>query len=101
MTTVDGNVDAILINTGTILPATLAGLNDISGADILTQQLTEAYAANGVVPTTTQAIMAIHQMLMQHGAAGTDITVKKLDNATTAFTVTLDDANNPTSAERQ
>lgn len=65
-----------------------------------TTQITESYAANGTAPTRDQALMAIHQMLMQFAISGTSITVKKLDNSTTAFTVTLDDDTNPTSAAR-
>lgn len=67
---------------------------------ILTTQMTEDYAANGVAPTLAQAQFAIHQMLMQFGISGTSLTVKKLDNSTTAFIVTLDDASDPTSAVR-
>ncbi len=67
---------------------------------VMTTQMTESYAANGVSPTVTQALMAVHQMLMQFSIAGTSITVKKLDNATTAFIVTLNDATTPTAAVR-
>ena len=93
-------VSGILVDTGTTLPATLAALNDISVADILTTQMTEAYAANGVAPTLAQATFAIHQMLMQFGISGTSLTVRQLDNTTTAFVVTLDDAAAPTDAKR-
>lgn len=69
-------------------------------AAILTTQMTEAYAANGVAPTAAQALFAIHQLLMQFAISGTNLTVRKLDNSTTAFTVTLNDATSPTSAVR-
>lgn len=65
-----------------------------------TTAMTEAYAANGVAPTPVQAMFAIHQMLMQFGIATTNYTVKKLDNTTTAFVVTLDSATAPTAASR-
>lgn len=65
-----------------------------------TSAMTEAYAANGVAPTPVQALMAIHQVLMQFAISGTSYTVKKLDNSTTAFTVTLDSSSSPTSAVR-
>ena len=65
-----------------------------------TTQMTESYAANGVAPTRDQCIQAIHQYLMQFGIASTNYTVKKLDNSTTAFVVTLDSATTPTSAAR-
>ena len=72
----------------------------ISVADILTTQMTESYATNGTAPTLAQSQFAIHQMLMQFAISGTSYTVKKLDNSTTAFVVTLDDATTPTSAVR-
>ena len=67
---------------------------------ILRTQMVESYAANGVAPTQAQALFAIHQMLMQFGIAGTSITVRKLDDSTTAFVVTLDSATEPTDAKR-
>ena len=65
-----------------------------------TVAMTEAYAANGVAPTPVQAIFAIHQYLQDFAISGTSYTVKKLDNATTAFVITLDDAATPTAASR-
>jgi hypothetical protein len=67
---------------------------------LLTTQMTESYAANGVAPTLAQAQFAVHQFMMQHGISGTAWTVRKLDNTTTAFVVTLDDATSPTDAKR-
>lgn len=71
-----------------------------NAAAVLTTQMTESYAANGVAPTLAEAQFAIHQMLQQFGIAGTSLTVRKLDDATTAFVVTLDDATSPTDAKR-
>lgn len=85
---------------GASVSADIAALNDISVADILTTQMTESYAANGVAPTLAQAVFAIHQNLMEFTIAGTSYTVKKLDSSTTAFVVTLDDATSPTGATR-
>lgn len=65
-----------------------------------TAAVTESYAANGAAPTPVQAILGIHQMLMQFAISTTSYTVKKLDNSTTAFVVTLDSATAPTSAAR-
>ena len=67
---------------------------------LLTTQMTESYASNGVAPTLAQAQFAVHQFMMQHGISGTAWTVRKLDNTTTAFVVTLDDATSPTDAKR-
>lgn len=78
-------------------------LNDPTAAAIATavveKTLADAYAANGVDPTLQQAIMAVHQMLMDFSISGTSLTVNKVDG-TTAFVVTLDDATNPTGAAR-
>ena len=69
-------------------------------AAVLTEQMIESYAANGAAPTLTQAMMALHQMLMDFDISGTTCTVKKLDSAATAFVVTLNDAANPTGVTR-
>lgn len=92
------NAEAFFDGTG------YAGTNNViptvTNLTQLTTAMTESYAANGAAPTMVQALMAIHQMLMQFAISGTSLTVKKLDNSTTAFVVTLDDATNPTSAVR-
>lgn len=76
------------------------GMSDAAVDAILTRQMTESYAANGVAPTLAQAQFAKHQMLMQFGIVGTSYTVRRLDDSTTAFIVTLDDAASPTDAKR-
>lgn len=84
------------------LPISDAGGLDMDAivTDVLTTQMTESYAANGVAPTLAQAQFAIHQALMQFGISGTSLTVRKLDDSTTAFVVTLDSASAPTDAKR-
>jgi len=87
-----------------------AGLTDLGGmstamkaeiyAAAMQTQMTEGYAANGVAPTSEEAQFAIHQMLMQFGIVTTTLTVRKLDDTTTAFVVTLDDGTSPTDAKR-
>lgn len=84
---------------GDAMALTTAERNATADA-ILTRQMTESYAANGVAPTTAQALFAIHQMLMDFGISGTNLTVKKLDDTSTAFVVTLNDSTNPTGAAR-
>ncbi len=100
LATVDSNVDAILVDTDTTIPALIAALNDISVSDVLTTQMTEAYAADGTAPTLAQAIFLIQQTIGDFAIAGTTITTKKIDGATTAATYTLDDGTNPTSRTR-
>ncbi|HUV62440.1 MAG TPA: hypothetical protein VMW24_01010, partial [Sedimentisphaerales bacterium] len=107
-----GNITGTLATVTTLtnlptIPAnwlTAAGTHADFGTEIATavgtQQMTESYAANGAAPTRDQAAFAIHQMLMQFGIVTTSVTVRKLDNTTTAFIVTLDDATSPTDAKR-
>jgi hypothetical protein len=98
--TVDTNVDSILVDTGTTLPASISALNDIAVSDILTTQMTEAYAADGTAPTLAQALFLIQQSIGDFAISGTTVTVKKLDGSTTAATYTLDDGTSPTSRTR-
>lgn len=72
----------------------------VSVADILTTQMTEAYAADGVAPTLAQAIFLIQQSLHEFAIGSATRTVKKLDGTTTAATFTLDDDTSPTSTTR-
>ena len=97
---IQSRLPAALVNSR--MDASVDGTGMEAGAvtNILTTQMTEAYAANGVAPTLAQAQFAIHQMLQQFGIAGTSLTVRKLDNTTTAFVVTLDDGTSPTDAKR-
>jgi hypothetical protein len=105
--TADGNIKADTLRIGgTVQTAGDVGAKTgfalTSAYDFAkgTTAMTEAYAANGVAPTPVQAIMAMHQMLMDFGISGTSYTVKKLDNSTTAFVVTLNDGTSPTAAAR-
>lgn len=65
-----------------------------------TVAMTESYAANGVAPTPIEALYGVQQTLQMFGISGTSLTVKKLNNADTAFVVTLNDATSPTGAAR-
>lgn len=67
---------------------------------IMTTQMAESYAADGVAPTPAQALMLIQQLLSEFAIVTTALTVKKLDGSTTAAVLTLDDDTNPTSATR-
>lgn len=85
---------------GDDVPTLIATLNNLSAAEILTTQLTEAYAADGAAPTLTQALMMIQQMLGDFAIAGTTLTIRGVDGVTPKATYTLDDATNPTSLTR-
>lgn len=92
-------VDAILEDTGTTLPAAIPSAATIA-TTVLTTQMTESYAAAGAAPTLAQAMFWVYQDVQEAAVVGTTKTVKKLDQATAAGTVTLDDANTPTSLTR-
>ena len=94
------SLSAILVDTGTDIPALINALNDITVSQVLTTQMVESYAANGVAPTLAQAIFAIHQHLMDFVIVGTAKTVRRLDSTTTAFTETLNNDTAPTGITR-
>lgn len=93
-------VDIIQVDTTTDIPALIAALNDISVSDVLTTQMTEAYAADGVAPTLAQALFMIQQFLGDFGIVSTTYTVRKIDGSTTAATFTLDNGTAPTDITR-
>ncbi len=66
----------------------------------LTTAMTESYVANGSPATLAQCLFLIQQRLTEFAISGTTITIKKLDHSTTAATLTINDATNPTSATR-
>ena len=68
-------------------------------AALFTTAMTESYNADGSPPTPAQALFVIMQMLTEMAISGTTMTIKRLDGATTAFTLTLDAAA-PTSVTR-
>jgi hypothetical protein len=74
--------------------------NQVTVADILTTQMTEAYSAEGAAPTLAQSLFLIQQVLTDFAISGTTISVKKVADGTEAATITLDDGTNPTSANR-
>jgi hypothetical protein len=91
---------SLVIAATDAIAAAIAALDDISVADILAAQMTESYAAKGVAPTLAQSLFWVQQVLTELSFSGTTGTVKKLDGATTAGTLTLDDADDPTSLTR-
>ena len=105
------NVDAIETDTqdiqntlgspaGASVSADIAALNDVSVSDVLTTQMTEAYAADGTAPTIAQALFQILSFLQERDVSGTTLTCKRLDGSTTSMTFTLNDGTSPTSITR-
>ena len=98
--------DAILADTGTDGVVVAAGSKtgyqlDNTGIDaILTRPMTEAYSTVGGTLTVGMALYELVQHAQAHGIASTTWTIYERDGTTPAFTLTLDDATTPTSAER-
>ncbi len=106
--TATGSIGKSLYTSGNA-PGAASGLALVGSAMTLssaydfakgTVAMTESYSANGIAPTPVQAIFAIHQVLMDFVIASTSYTVKQLNNSTTAFVITLNDATTPTGAAR-
>lgn len=62
--------------------------------------LTESYAADGAAATLPQLLYFLLAALTEFSVSGTTATLKKLDGSTTAGTLTLSDAADPTSITR-
>jgi hypothetical protein len=87
-----------------VYPASALSTTAPTAAEIFTAvsttAVTEAYAADGAAPTFTQSLLLIQQILTEMVISSTTATIKKLDGTTTAATLTLNDASNPTSITR-
>ena len=60
----------------------------------------DSIAADGAMPTLTQAIYEILQFLTEKSVTSTTLTVKKPDGSTSLMTFTLDSATTPTAITR-
>jgi hypothetical protein len=108
LATVDGIVDAILVDTDTTIPGLIAALNDLSAAQVnaemvdvvATDVIADSVPADGSRPTMRQALLMIARFLMEKSVSGTTVTVKKEDGTTSSMTFTLDSGTSPTSITR-
>lgn len=86
------------------VPGLIAALNDPTAAaiatSVLTTQMTESYAADGVAPTLAQCLFLVQQAINDFVISGTTKTVRQLDGTTPAGTFTLDDGTNPSAITR-
>ena len=101
---VTGAVASVTGAVGSVTAAVTVGTNNDKTGYALSATgsaaLTESYAADNVAPTLNQILYEIKQFLTEKNVAGTTLTVKKLDGATTAATYTLDSSTAPTSITR-
>lgn len=80
----------------TVTPPTAATI----ATAVLTTAMTESYAADGDSFTLAQGLYQIHGYMTELNISGTTGTIKKLDGVTTAYTVTYNDATNPSAVTR-
>ncbi len=66
----------------------------------LTSTIPDSIPADGTRPSIQQALYMITQFLTEGSVSGVTYTVRKADGSTSLFTLTLDDATNPTSITR-
>ena len=89
------------------LSTEISALNDLSAADVnaqvdaaFTTQMADSVPADGTIATREQALYMIKQFLFERVVTTTTVSVKKVDGSTELFSLTLDDASNPTSITR-
>lgn len=120
LATVDSNVDSILDDTGTSgvvladdaitankIAANAIGsseLADSAGDDIAARiaarPIVDSVASSATLPTHEQALYMMFLKSMYAVATGTTVSVKKVNGSTEAFTLTINNATNPTSILR-
>lgn len=83
-----------------VFPGSLASTTAEIFSALTTTVMTESYNADGSAFTLAQGMYLLTQMLTEASMSGTTMTVKKLDGTTTAFTLTLNSATDPTSITR-
>jgi len=101
---VTGAVGSVTGNVGGNVTGSIGSLAAQAKTDVTaaanTVAMTESYAALAAAPTPAQIWFEIRALLAEKAVAGTTLTAKKLDGATTAGTYTLNDAVTPTAITR-
>lgn len=92
----DTTVSSRLATSGYTAPPSAAS----NATAVLTTAMTESYGTDGGTVTLAQGIYELLAFLQERSAAGTTLTVKKRDGSTTAYTLTLGNATDPTSITR-
>lgn len=105
---VTGAVGSVTGNVGGNVTGSVGSLATQAKADVnaevvdvlRTDTIPDSYSAHEALPTISQAILAIHQFLMEREVSGTSVTVQKPDGTTTAMTLTINSATDPTTVHR-
>lgn len=90
----DSSIGAVAADTITASAIAADALSEIV-TGVLTTQMTESYAADGVAPTLAQSLFQILGREYEFVIAGDTLTVRRLDGTTTAMTFTLAPAGGP------
>lgn len=89
--------------TSTVIGTNAIGETELSTtavAKIFETALTESYNADGAEATGAQILYGLFQFLTEATKSGDQYIIKKLDGTTTAYTLTLDSATQPSSKTR-
>ena len=86
---VDGNVDAILVDTGTDIPAAIAALNDLSAAELLGTAVEGAYTFSEVLQ-----LMAAVLFGKASGGGTTTVTFRNTGDSADRVTAVVDSDGN-------
>jgi hypothetical protein len=93
----------VVITTGTVDSVSVVG-KCVGHFSVLNRSMTTTLAdsipADGTRPSAAQGIYMLTQFMLERAVSGTTCTVKKVDGSTSLFTLTLNDATNPTSITR-
>ena len=93
----DSSVGAMASDTVTAAALAADAVTEIV-TGVLTTQMTESYAADGVAPTLAQSLFQLLGREYEFAISGDTLTVKKLDGTTTAMTFTLAPPGGPYSS---
>lgn len=85
LATVDSNVDAILVDTGTSIPDLIDALNDLSAGDVLAGGDIDGYSLE-----EAQKLILASAAGILSGAATTSIQIQAADGSKTRLTATVD-----------
>jgi hypothetical protein len=85
------------VNVGRVSGTTQTA-GDLYG--LWTTAMADSVPSDGTRPSPVQALYMAIQFLLERAVSGTTCTVKKVDGSTTLLTLTLNDADNPTSITR-
>lgn len=95
------NAEAFFDGTGYNGGAGQVVVDSVTGTlSDLTTAIADSVPADGSLPSIRQALYMITQFLLEKSVSGTTVTVKKADGSTTLLTLTINDANSPTSITR-